>query len=235
MTVRLAILVGILAVAVAAAGATEIELKNGVPLEGRIVGEDFIHLTIEIPFPGPVRGFGKRKVAWSDILSIDGLSIADWKRREAARPAVVESERTGDAPAERPFTLEPRRWLGDYSAWIQEGEGFGMAFRLGALALLVLVPGLLVLLGGRWLGIEHLDGFRAFGGALVGLGVGAALYRAWPGWVGEWPLGAMAGVTAAVLLVVRPPLLRGLVIVGLQLVGLAAAVLGTLAGSGSLS
>jgi hypothetical protein len=237
MSARRVLLVAVLLAAASAAEATVVVLRNGKSIEGRVVREEFTHLTLEVKFPAVLGGgTGTRRIAWSEIRSLDGLSIADWKRKVASEVPVEVGGRTvkPSPPAVR-FALDPRDWLRRYAAWIGSGEGFGVSFRLGALALLVLLPALLVLLGGRWMGIEHLDGLRAFGGAVIGLGAGAALYRTWPGWVGAWPLGAMAGIGVAVLLVTRPPPAKGLVLVALQWVGLAGAIVAALAGSGSFS
>jgi hypothetical protein len=180
---------------------------------------------------GTIEGTAVRPVRWSDIASIDGLSIADWLRAEAGAGASTDEE----APRAGERVRRPREALARFETWLEEGEGFGTVFRLGALFLLVILPAVLTLLAARALRVVHVEAFRASGASLLSLGGAAALLRTAPVWTDGWPLGPLGAAALLSWLVLRPPPLRGVVLVLVQLGGLAGAIVAVLAAAGRLS
>jgi hypothetical protein len=226
--VRAGLVAGLLLLLTAVGGAEEIRLRDGTVLRGEIVEQAQDSLTVRVPIEtttpsgGRITGSGDRKIPWGHVETIDGLGVADWLRGgpepEVARAAVVEAS---GAP---PDPLGFRETVERFGGWMEEGEGMGVAVRLGVIVLLVLVPALLLLGGGRALRVEHLEAYRAFGGAIFSVGATVAVIRIWPGWFGGLPLAAIAVGGLVLHLVVRPPLGRGLVLAVAALAGSAGVV-----------
>jgi hypothetical protein len=216
----------LLIVSATLAPAAEVILKNGVKLEGEVVTATRDGFELRIAFGNDASGNSVlRPISWTNVASMDGLSIADWIREHNAE---TDSTDEFEEPGGRQAPKNPRELLDRFFTWLAACDGMNVYQRIASLFLLVLIPGFVLLWSGRLMDVRGMDGARAFGASILSFGGAALALKAWPGWLVGLPLAALGAILVINWRVIRPPLGRGIALFVFHIVSLVGVMLGVL-------